>query len=219
MERFWDANLINGLSIDSEWPSFSISGGKVRDQVNNRDEDTSDGNQDTLYKYTPGTVAFGAMVSTAEAGEGEGIKAAIIKANDIEVWGFIADFPFTKVEFANPEGGVQETYTLDNLILCQPACEWKGCWYSNGPCRHLNYGDTSCAGYVPGTETCTPGMEKCWGINQWIPKTGPPKPKDCTGCWYSSGQCYANMGGVKVCWPADNFAEGDGCPPNTTPCN
>jgi hypothetical protein len=89
------------------------------------------GNTSTTFAFSTSKRAFGGIFNlNVPGGPGSGLVVTLLfegggtqtigtqipNTIDGTFWGFITDMPFTEVRFSEGnQGGVQETYTLDNL--------------------------------------------------------------------------------------------------------
>jgi len=122
-ENFNDAVLKPGLSYTSDWGGAGISGGKFIDRVDNNPL------MKTMWKFAKDIYAFGGNWNTNYLGAGKGLKLKILGtginpqiANNStgQFFGFVSDTAFNKVVVkAGNQGGIQETYKLDNLLYAK----------------------------------------------------------------------------------------------------
>lgn len=123
LEQFEDATLNSGLSITSDNPEFSISGGVMNDRL------VAGSGRSTTFEFGSSVNAFGGDWNLEIAGFGQGIEFSIqafLGATEVLTqeltgngfFGFITSPTslFNKVILtAGSQSGVAETYTLDNL--------------------------------------------------------------------------------------------------------
>lgn len=126
-ETFDDAILLPGLSVAAfggGHTGFGVSGGNFNDRLI--------AGSSTVWT-TPSASGFGGNWDLSPGGAGLGIAmtaGAEVVATEIpdsfsgEFFGIITDFVFTSVTLTSgSQGGVAETYDMDNLVLASPIPE------------------------------------------------------------------------------------------------
>jgi hypothetical protein len=122
-ENFNDAILKPGLTYDSDWGGAGIVGGKFKDRVDNNPL------MKTKWNFAKDIYAFGGNWDTDFLGAGKGLKLKVLGnvitpqiANNLtgQFIGFVSDMAFDKVIVkAGTQGGIRETYKLDNLVYAK----------------------------------------------------------------------------------------------------
>jgi len=123
-ENFNDASLLNGLTIVSTDPGFGIYGGKLHDRVTAASS--------TLFTYQSLLNGFGGEFDLSPSGAGLGIALTLVGGSTLsyaiptqvpnssigQFFGVVSTTSFAATLFnAGNQGGVAETYALDNLVL------------------------------------------------------------------------------------------------------
>ena len=123
-ENFNDSVLLNGLTIVSTDPSFGIYGGMLHDRV------TSEAS--TLFTYKSLLNGFGGEFDLSPGGPGLGIELTLVGGSTLnytipsqvpnsstgQFFGVVSTTSFAATLFnAGNQGGVAETYAMDNLVL------------------------------------------------------------------------------------------------------